>query len=295
MIYQMTDEELAAAAVDGPREERAACMLQLYERCSGLIRKYSARLLKWAEYEDLMQEGYICICNAVNAFRQEAGAPFSVCADFWIRAGLVRYCQRCAGGLRFSAGCLQAVHAYRRAVMEYRREFGADPSERALCSLLQISLTRLHELQRAAEAQQLRSLDEVLPGSEGVTLGETVADPADPVSDLIEQEHAAALSAALWAAVDDLPKEQAAIIKGTFRDGQTVNQAAAAAGLPSWRGYELQRNGLQQLRTRQKYREMIIPFLGDDLYSDAVHGSSAQRFRQTFTSSTEREALRRVK
>ena len=287
----MTDEELVINARCGPVQERPECMLQLYERCGSIIKKYAAMLTKWAEFEDLTQEGYICICNAVNAYRADSGAPFMACAAFWVKAGLIRYVQTTSGGLRFSAGQLQAVREYQREAEAFRAQFGRDPSEPELCALLQLPAEQLRKLQRAAEAQRLRSLDEILPGIDGVTLAETIADPADMAADLVEREHAAALSAALWAAVADLPEEQAAVIKGTYKDGQTVNQAAAAAGLPSWRGYDLQKKGLQQLRTRGKYREILLPFLDDGLYSAAVRGSSVTHFRYTLTSSTEREAL----
>ena len=65
-------------------------MLALYQNMLGLIVKLARSFGSRGETEDLEQEGYIALCNAVRAYRPEEGTPFASYAAYWIRQGMGR-------------------------------------------------------------------------------------------------------------------------------------------------------------------------------------------------------------
>ena len=71
----MTNEEIAIlirAGVDVPEN-----MAALYEQNKGMIAALAWKLRAYAELEDLRQEGYIGLCNAVDAWEPEGGGLLS--------------------------------------------------------------------------------------------------------------------------------------------------------------------------------------------------------------------------
>ena len=84
-------------------------MLALYQNMLGLIVKLARSFGSRGEIEDLGQEGYIALCNAVRAYRPEEGTPFASYAAYWIRQGMGRYLENCGRPIRIPAGRRRAV------------------------------------------------------------------------------------------------------------------------------------------------------------------------------------------
>lgn len=80
----MTNEILVELIQAG--ENTADNMQKLWEQNRGMIWKLAQQYRNKAEIEDLMQEGFIGLCNAVDAWQPDAGASFLHYAVFWISA-----------------------------------------------------------------------------------------------------------------------------------------------------------------------------------------------------------------
>ena len=92
----MTNEILVELIRAG--ENTADNMQKLWEQNRGMIWKIAQQYRNKAEIEDLMQEGFIGLCNAVDAWQPDAGASFLHYAVFWIKQG--------CGGILTTAGIL---------------------------------------------------------------------------------------------------------------------------------------------------------------------------------------------
>ena len=65
----MTNEQLVAH-IRGHINE-AENMLQLYNQNRGFIYKMAMKFQNYAEIEDLLQEGYLGLCEAVNHYKYD--------------------------------------------------------------------------------------------------------------------------------------------------------------------------------------------------------------------------------
>lgn len=51
-------------------------MLQLWEQNRGFIATIAKKFCGYAEMDDLLQQGYLGLCQAVDAYDPDVGAPF---------------------------------------------------------------------------------------------------------------------------------------------------------------------------------------------------------------------------
>ena len=157
----MDNEQLVTRIQGGDNE--AENMLQLWKQSKGFIammaRRYSAR----AEMEDLEQEGYIALCEAVRHYDPARGMSFIGYAAFWIKRRM-RMCADNSRTVRLSFNAGDEVRQYQKIMREYRQEYGCDPSDRELCAFLYVSREKLDQIRKAAQMGQIRSLSEPIPG-----------------------------------------------------------------------------------------------------------------------------------
>ena len=87
-----TNEQLVQKIKAG--EDVTENMTRLWQQNRNLIylivRKYAKTE---TDIDDLMQEGYLGMCNAVDHYDLSAGVPFHSYASLWIRQGVRRYSQ----------------------------------------------------------------------------------------------------------------------------------------------------------------------------------------------------------
>lgn len=76
----MTNEQLVVRIQAG--EETAANMLQLWQQNKGFVASIAKKYRGYAEMEDLMQEGYIGLNDAVAHYKEGKGALFTSYAAF---------------------------------------------------------------------------------------------------------------------------------------------------------------------------------------------------------------------
>ena len=84
----MNNEQLVALIQDGI--DTADNMLKLWKQNQGMIRKLANKYSTYAELEDLQQEGYIGLCNAIDGYNPDEG-PFINYAILWIRQAMRRH------------------------------------------------------------------------------------------------------------------------------------------------------------------------------------------------------------
>ena len=79
----MTNEQLVIRIKAGI--DVANNMLQLWQQNQGYITSIAKRFQGYEDKEDLMQQGYIGLCNAVDGYNPDEGVLFLTYAGFWIR------------------------------------------------------------------------------------------------------------------------------------------------------------------------------------------------------------------
>ena len=116
------------------------------------------------------------------------------------------------------------------------------------------------------------------------TLGDLVADPKDSFEEVETKIFRLQLTEAVRSAVNELPPDQAAVVRGRLR-GDTREQLAQQAGVSPGMIQGRERRAFMFMRRRSDLRSFA-----DEL--NLFRGVSPETFRRTHTSSTERDAMR---
>ena len=113
----MTNEQLVARIQ--AHENEAENMLQLYNQNRGIIYKIAMKYQGYAEIEDLMQEGYIGLCYAVQHYNAEQYNSFIHYAAFWIKQVMLRYIDNCCSVVRIPVNARNEILQYKKIHSEY--------------------------------------------------------------------------------------------------------------------------------------------------------------------------------
>lgn len=285
----MDNEQLVARIMAGDNE--AENMLQLWKQNKGFIAMIARRYSAGAEMEDLEQEGYIALCEAVHHYDSDRGATFISYAAFWIKRRM-RICADNSRTVRLSSNAGDEVRQYQKIMREYRQEYGCDPSDWELCGFLYVSREKLDQIRKTAQMGNVRSLDEPVQGMDGdIRLGDTVASGEDAVEDAIREIDKEQMKRELWLAVDQLPGDLPAAVRLRYEDGLTLEKTGQALGVNRERVRQLESKAFRILRLPRRCKKFRAYF-EEYLSAAPIHHVGVRRFNETWTSEVEREALR---
>ncbi len=284
----MTNEELAAKIKEGV--DVPGNMLRLWEQNRGIIGKIACRYRDYEEMEDLKQQGYIGLCQAVEGYRPEEGIPFINYAAFWIKQSMVRYMENCGGIVRIPSHEQQRQREYRKLIRSFAVQTGRKPTEWEICHCMGISRNVLREIESNAGMRRVGSLDSYV-GEDGETMvGDLVPGDTDVESSVLDRMEREELRKALWAAVDSLPDRQPEVLRMRFQEGKTLRETGKAIGVSMERARVIEKKALHGLRTSGRVRE-LQPFLPEYVERAHYHHNGIGEFERTWTSSTEQAAM----
>lgn len=289
----MTNEQLAARIRAG--ENVGNNMAILYDQVKDFIHAMAYKYHGQGELEDLEQEGFLSLYDAIDHYEADQGVKFLTYASHWIRQRMQKYIQNTGSPLRLSAGRQEAIRKYRKFCTEFQAEQGCKPTEAELCRSLWLTLEQLREIQYDACMTAVKSLDAPIKGAEGeedTTLGELAASATDPCEKLLDRLEQEELCSILWQCVDSLPGKQPDVIRSRYKDNMTMKQCGQFCGISEAEVRKQQLKALRSLRSGENAKK-LRPFLLEDawIYSGALIGNGVDHFNQTWTSSTERVAL----
>ena len=289
----MTNEQLAARIRSG--ENVGNNMAALYDQVKDFIHAMAYKYHGQGELEDLEQEGFLALYDAIDHYEADQVVKFLPYASHWIRQRMQKYIQNTGSPLRLSAGRQEAIRKYRKFCTEFQAEQGCKPTEAELCRSLWLTLEQLREIQYDACMTAVKSLDAPIKGAEGeedTTLGELAASATDPCEEVLDRLEQEALCSVLWQCVDSLPGKQPDVIRSRYKDNMTMKQCGQFCGISEAEARKQQIKALRSLRSGENAKK-LRPFLPADawIYSGALIGNGVERFNHTWTSSTERIAL----
>ncbi len=282
----MTNEQLVIRIKAGI--DVADNMLALWEQNQGLIQNIAKRYKGYEDIEDLTQQAYIGLCDAVDGYNPDEGVLFMTYAAFWIRQSMQRYIGTCGHAVRLPYRLQHSLVKYKRLQASFYAEFGREPTSWECCRSLDMSRDELERVKQAALVDDMGSLDVPVGDGEDGSLYDLLPGQEGPESEVVDRLQQEQLAAAIWGAVDTLPGKQPAVIRMRYQEGLTLKETGQATGVTIEQARQTQNKALRALRWR-KYG--LEAFLDERIYSAALKGNGVERFNQTWTSSTERAAL----
>ena len=282
----MTNEQLAVRIRAG--ENVGDNMAILYDQVKDFIHAMAYKYHGQGELEDLEQEGFLALYDAIDHYEADQGVKFLTYASHWIRQRMQKYIQNTGSPLRLSAGRQEAIRKYRKFCTEFQTEQGRKPTEAELCRSLWLTLEQLREIQYDACMTAVKSLDAPIKGAEGeedTTLGELAASATDPCEELLDRLEQEELCSILWQCVDGLPGKQPDVIRSRYKDNMTMKQCGQFCGISEAEVRKQQLKALRSLRSGENAKK-LRPFLPGDawIYSGALIGNGVDHFNQTWTS-----------
>ena len=284
----MTNEQLVIRIKAGVCV--AENMLQLWEQNRGFVATIARKFCGYAEMDDLMQEGYLGLCKAVDAYDPDEGAPFVNYAAYWLRRNMQRYVMNCGCNVRIPVQANVRARKYLKLCAAYETNYGRKPTDRELERALGVSWNVLQDVKKSAAMLQIGSLDVPAGEDEDASLYDILPGQEDVegvVTDRIQEEE---LRETLWATVDELPEHQSEVLRMRYLGDQTFKEISEQVGRGYQRTVQIHKEALRQLR-RPRHRKKLEPFLDREIYSSGLKGNGVGQFNRTWTSSTERAAI----
>ena len=284
----MSNEQLVYRIKAG--EDTANNMLRLWEQNQRFIGMIAVKYSGYAEMDDLKQEGYLALCEAVRHYNSDQAVPFINYAAFYIRQGMQRYIENFGSCIRIPVHRQQSVKKYKKIVAEYQKKYGVSPSDAEIRSLMGVSREVLDNIKESAVMGRIESLSKPVNESEDTFLEDMIVsgeDVEDEVDKKVDRER---MNRELWEMVETLPSDQSQVIKSRFIDGNTLREIGQKQGKSIERIRQRETKALKTMRAPRRCRTLRGYY---EVYLSAapIHHVGVRQFQRTWESEVERAVL----
>ena len=266
-------------------------MQLLYERNLPLIKRMIKPYTAYENTEDLLQESYLGLWEAVQHYETSENVLFMTYAGFSIKQSAQRYIEKCSSVVRIPSNTKQKIIRYNKTVQKLTQEQSRAPADKEVADSMQISVSEVEHLK--TYSQSISSLDAPLNDDTDTTLGESIqADYSleDIAIDKIYEEHS---KSELWGIVERYTADRENhIIKEYFMHNKSMPEIAREENLTVSRIREIKEKGLRRLRRGNAKRELYEKF---EIVECGIYRNSMNKFNEhNFTSAVEYIAIRKT-
>lgn len=252
-----------------------------------IVEKYSSS----CEPQDLMQEAYLGLSKAVQRFDIEQGYKFMTYAIHWIKTYVQRYVQNFGKAKRIPIPTQVLISKYHKFKKDYYNEHQESPSDDVIAKGLEISNQRLQALEKCIYESKSLSIDTIIPGTEDLTIGESVADEFNLEESVLDDVCTQQDKDTLWGCVGELNTRCQNIIKNHYQGDMTLQIIAEQMNVSKQRVRQIERKGISYLKKKQEIQDMANRYGYD---SSMAYRGNMTRFKNNRSSSTEDLALKRI-
>lgn len=171
----MTNEQRVEAIRNGVSVTEN--MERLYLDNLPLIKKFIKPYTSYEEEEDLQQEAYFGLCEAVCHYETSENVLFMTYAAYWIRRQAQRYVEDCGSVVRIPANIRQKINRYKKSVQEYQQIHSRIPTDQEIAEFMRVPLGEIQQARRYVA--DLQSLDAPIQDSEGSCLSDALQSDLD--------------------------------------------------------------------------------------------------------------------
>ena len=266
-------------------------MLQLFNQNKRFMYQQIKRYLSFAESDDLEQESFLALYDAVGSFKQESELSFLTYYGNSIRWRISRYVAQ-NQSISVPENLQNDVNRYKAFLATYRAEHGTTPEDLTVQAELNIDRAGLKRIKTALERISVVSLNSLISNEDDTELIETIAGPnnTELVEDVFDKDIRHKI---ITEQIDQLEPLQRNVIYLSFYEGLNNSQISKEVDCPESKTRYVKAQAIHKLRKAfwniNKKTKLFQEYerVGTGVYSN--HG-----FTHTFTSSTEYVALRRL-
>ena len=124
----MTNEQLVQKIKNG--YSVTDNMQKLYENNLPIIKQVIKPYTAYENMEDLLQEAYFGLWEAVQHYESSENVLFMTYAVYWIRQAVVKYLDKCSSLIRIPSNAKQRIIRYKKTIDKLLQEYGRTPTDR---------------------------------------------------------------------------------------------------------------------------------------------------------------------
>ena len=266
-------------------------MQLLYEKNLPLIKQFIKPYTAYEPIEDLLQEAYFGLWEAVQHYETAANVLFMTYAAYWIRQAVIRYIEKCGSVVKIPSHTRNKMTRYKKTVHELGQELGRTPSDKEIADRMNISVSFLLKLE--AQMQGVVSLDTPLADDDSFTLTDTLQADFSLEDETIDKIYDQYSKNELWGIVERYTNDREnTIIKDYFVKDKSLSKIAAEQGITRERIRVIKENGLRKLRIGKARRELLERL---DIVDATAYRNSMNKYNEhKFTSTVEYIAICRA-
>lgn len=265
-------------------------MQSLYEKNMPFIKMIIKPFTAYEVLEDLLQEAYIGLWEAVQHYDASENVSFITYASYWIKKAVIRYIENNGTLIRLPSYIRHKILRYKKAVYELEQELGRIPDNKEIADRLSVSVEALTDLVK--HTQPIGSLDSTLQEEDDLTLADAIQDDLNIENETIDKIYNIYASGELWGVIERYTNERENIaIREYFINKKPLRQIAKELGMSHEAVRAAKDKGLKKLRLGKARRELLEKF---DVIEAGAYKNSLNKFNErNFTSTVEYIAIRK--
>ena len=285
----MTNEELVEQIQAGINVKDNLAIL--YEQNKPFIYSVIKPMMKYADPDDLFQEAYFGLHDAVYAYKP-GEAKFLTYLPWKIRKYCIHFIESFSNTKRIPHSRQIEIRKYQKFCKEYTNAHGTDPDDKTIMKELELTAKKLESIRKTIYEQNCISIHKPVAGTEDAALEDILADDADIAAEVEDQVFQDEIKKVVNDAVDQLPQKQSYVIRARYLEDASQVQVASEMNLSSQRVSQIEKEALKKLSAMELLQQIHDEVYGYD--SHLAYGITVKKAVDNHTSSTEMLAMKRL-
>ena len=253
----MNNEELVLLIQQG--EDVKKNMQKLYDQNYPLLHKTAKKysnIDSMTSVNDLMQESYIPLYEAVISYKADLGVPFISYALTCINRHIKRYLDDVGRVIRVPVHTQEKIYKYNQVSRYFMGIHNRKPTDREFMAYLELTRKQLDSLKRSMGIMSVSSTEEII--QEDIKIGDTITDHTasmKQVEDKIDKER---LTVTLWVAVHEAVENPGdyQIIEERYKCNHTLKECGERLGIDRNEVRTGESRAIRQLGQSKKIKEI---------------------------------------
>lgn len=282
----MTNEELVQKIKQG--EDVQSNKLLLFEQNRGLIYKTIKPLSAICEIEDLLQESWFGLEQAIEKYNPERG-QFTTCLVWGVKNVCNLYCQT-GRNIRLPVGVGQMVSKYVKFCNQFHEDNGRPPEKDDVIEGLGIAPETFNSLMDALNSTSMDSFSRVL-NEHAETLEDIIPSGQDMEQEIVDRLSEEELSTTIQECLEMLSPKLHECIQDRYWNNMKQEDIAIKKNVSRQAVSQWEKDALKKLKGMKKIRRLGLEF---DYDCKLSYRMSMKRCVDEHTSPTEVIALKHV-
>ncbi len=229
----------------------------LYGQNKGYIYRIAKQYSNICDVNELMQEAYFGLQNAVDSYEYHKGCSFISYAAICIRRVLSMYARNNSYIQVVPGYLVSLISKYNRFKSEYKViNGGAEPSKNECMEVLNLTEKRYNSLLKAIEYSNCISMEQTIPGTEGLTLADTIECSFNVEDYVINRLCDEDLSCIVWSNINKLNTKYRDVIIKRYINNMSITKIAEQYDVPKNRIKKVEIKAVNRLKREFDYVEI---------------------------------------